>query len=144
MEHAIKTMLIYFKFLFKELISPLNYFMAFLIGVVINFFQGIGIFSSLVPFIVPIIVQSISKASVKFGNRNLNLLVRLPMEKKDPAFVINTSGEVVAFEGKTKDLFSKYKIINFQDLFENQQVSDIKRVLNDSCSTKQHVSQEWY
>lgn len=144
MEHAIKTMLIYFKFLFKELISPLNYFMAFLIGVVINFFQGIGIFSSLVPFIVPIIVQSISKASVKFGNRNLNLLVRLPMEKKDPAFVINTGGEVVAFEGKTKDLFSKYNITNFQDLFENQQVSDIKRVINDSCGTKQHVSQEWY
>jgi hypothetical protein len=118
--------------------------MAFLIGVVINFFQGIGIFSSLVPFIVPIIVQSISKASVKFGNRNLNLLVRLPMEKKDPAFVINTTGEIVASEGKTKDLFVKNSILNFQDLFENQQVSDIKGTISDSCKTKDHVSQEWY
>ncbi len=144
MEHAIKTMLIYFKFLLKEFISPLNYFMAFLIGVVINYFQGIGIFESPVPFIVPIIVQSISKASVKFGNRNLNLLVRLPMEKKDPAFVINTSGEIVASEGKTKDLFTNNNIGNFLDLFENQQVSDIKGAINDSYHTKQHVSQEWY
>ncbi|MDA3954602.1 MAG: hypothetical protein PF485_13220 [Bacteroidales bacterium] len=144
MEHAIKTILIYFKFLLKELISPLNYFMAFLIGVVINYFQGIGIFSSLVPFIVPIIVQSISKASVKFGNRNLDLLVRLPMEKKDPAFVINTSGEVVASEGKTKDFFVKNKVTNFQDIFENQQVKVIKNLITESCSTSVHTTEEWY
>jgi hypothetical protein len=118
--------------------------MAFLIGVVINFFQGIGIFSSLVPFIVPIIVQSISKASVKFGNRNLNLLVRLPMEKKDPAFVINTSGEIVASEGKTKDFFYKNGIKNFQDLFENQQVKIIKNLIKETCSTSKHASKEWF
>ncbi len=144
MEHSIKTILIYFKFLLKELISPLNYFMALLIGVVINFFQDIGIFSSLIPFIVPIIVQSISKASVKFGNRNLNLLVRLPMEKKDPAFVINTNGEIVASEGKTKDYFSKNNIKNFQDLFENQQIIDIRGVIDESCNTKDHISEEWF
>jgi hypothetical protein len=118
--------------------------MAFLIGVVINFFQGIGIFSSLVPFIVPIIVQSISKASVKFGNRNLNLLVRLPIEKKDPAFVINKAGEIVVSEGKTKDFFSKYEIRNFQDLFENQQVIDIKEMILASCTTRNHISEEWF
>jgi hypothetical protein len=144
MEHAIKTILIYFKFLFKELISPSNYFMALLIGIVINYFQGMGIFSSMVPYIVPIIVQSISKASVKFGNRNLNLLVRLPMEKKDPAFVINTNGEIVVSEGETKELFSKNQINNFQDLFENQQIIDIKRMINESCKTKNHISEEWY
>ena len=144
MENTIKTILIYFKFLFKELISPLNYFMALLIGVVINYFQGIGIFSSMVPFIVPIIVQSISKASVKFGNRNLNLLVRLPMEKKDPAFVINTNGDIVASEGKTKDFFTKNNVNNFQDLFENQQVKIIKNLINKSCTTNLHTSEEWY
>ncbi|NOQ25692.1 MAG: hypothetical protein GQ564_10065 [Bacteroidales bacterium] len=144
MENTIKTILIYFKFLFKELISPLNYFMALLIGVVINYFQGIGLFSSMVPFIVPIIVQSLSKASVKFGNRNLNLLVRLPIEKKDPAFVINTDGEIVVSEGKTKELFTKYNVKNFQDLFENQQMKIIKNLINESCTTKAHASEEWY
>lgn len=144
MENSIKTILIFFKFLFKEFISPLNYFMAFLIGVVINYFQGIGIFSSMVPFIVPIIVQALSKASVKFGNRNLNLLVRLPIEKKDPAFVINTDGEIVVSEGKTKDLFAKNNVKNFQDLFENQQVKIIKNTINESCSTSMHTSVEWF
>jgi len=144
MKQAIKSVFIYFRFLLKELISPLNYFMAVLIGIVINFFQGMGVFSSFVPFLVPIIVQSISKASVKFGNRNLNLLVRLPMEKKDPAFVINKSGEIVVSEGKTKDIFTKYQITNFQDLFENQQIINIKNLINKSCETKTHISEEWF
>jgi hypothetical protein len=144
MEHAIKTILIYFKYLLKELISPLNYFMALLIGIVINYFQGMGIFASMVPFLVPIIVQSVSKASVKFGNRNLNLLVRLPIEKKDPAFVINTNGDIVVSEGKTKEFFSANKITNFQDLFENQQVMNIKRMIAESCNIKNHISEEWF
>src|SRR6056297_3950224 len=119
MEKTLRMGIIFFRLLGKEFISPLNYLMAFLIGITINFFQGLGVFYSAVPFIVPIIVQGISKASVKFGNKDLNLLVRLPMERKDPAFVMNTTGEIVASEGKTRDFLNKHSIVNFSDLFEN-------------------------
>src|SRR6056297_3775007 len=115
MEKTLRMGIIFFRLLGKEFISPLNYLMAFLIGITISFFQGLGVFYSAVPFIVPIIVQAISKASVKFGNRNLNLLVRLPMERKDPAFVMNEKGSVIASEGKTKEFLEKHSIEVFSD-----------------------------
>ena len=144
MERKLRTAFIYLRLLGKEFISPLNYVMAFLIGITINFFQGLGLFYSAVPFIVPIIVQGISKASVKFGNRNVNLLVRLPMERKDPAFVMNEKGDIIASEGSTKDFLDKYSIDNFSDLFENQKVSSIKGVIHKACYQEGHQAKEWY
>jgi hypothetical protein len=118
--------------------------MAFLIGVTINYFQGLGVFYSAVPFIVPIIVQAISKASVKFGNRNINLLVRLPMERKDPAFVMNENGSIIASEGQTKEFLNKNSIENFSDIFENQTVSSIKTFIYKTCHENHHQIKEWY
>jgi hypothetical protein len=69
---------------------------------------------------VPIIVQSISKASVKFSNRHLSLLVRLPMERKDPAFVMNHAGEIIAYEGNKKKLIDKFSFNKNQDFFEDK------------------------
>ncbi len=113
------NMLIYLKYVVRELINPLNYLMALAIGIIINYFQGVGLFVSAVPFIVPIIVQSLSKASVKYKNRGQALLVRLPMEKKDPAFVINRTGDIIASEGLTKDFFNNHRIDNISELFED-------------------------
>jgi len=144
MERQLRTVFIYLRLLGKEFVSPLNYLMAFLIGIAINFFQGLGVFYSAVPFIVPIIVQGISKASVKFGNKDLNLLVRLPMERKDPAFVMNEKGTIIASEGNTKDFLEQYSIENFFDLFENQKVSSIKGLIYKTCYQEGHQSKEWY
>ena len=144
MEKTLRTGIIFFRLLGKEFISPLNYLMAFLIGITINFFQGLGVFYSAVPFIVPIIVQGISKASVKFGNRNLNLLVRLPMERKDPAFVMNERGVIIASEGKTKDFLEKHSVEIFSDLFESQKVSTIKGLIHQTCYQEGYQSKEWY
>ena len=144
MERQLRSAFIYFRLLGKEFISPLNYLMAFLIGIAINYFQGLGVFYSAVPFIVPIIVQGISKASVKFGNKDLNLLVRLPMERKDPAFVMNEKGNIIASEGNTKNFLEQHSIENFSDLFENQKVSSIKGLIYKTCYQEGHQSKEWY
>ncbi|MCK5168333.1 MAG: hypothetical protein KAQ75_00530, partial [Bacteroidales bacterium] len=45
---------------------------------------------------------------------------------------------------KTKDFFTKNNIKNFLDLFENQQVINIKSMINKSCETRKHISEEWY
>jgi hypothetical protein len=144
MEQNLKYLVIYLRFLLKELISPLNYLIAFLIGITINYFQGLFVFGSFVPFVVPIVVQSISKASVKFSNRDMNLLVKLPMERKDPAFVMNYKGQIIAREGKTKDLFSKNKIETFFDVFEDHKVSAIKELISNTCRLNKQISDEWY
>ncbi len=144
MERQLRTAFIYLRLLGKEFISPLNYLMAFFIGIAINYFQGLGVFYSAVPFIVPIIVQGISKASVKFGNKDMNLLVRLPMERKDPAFVMNEKGNIIASEGNTKKILEQHSIENFSDLFENQKVSSIKGLIYKTCYQEGHQFKEWY
>lgn len=138
MEKADSLFVTYLKLLFKELITPLNYGIAFLIGVIINYFQGIGIFESFVPFIVPIIVQSISKASVKFSNRNINVLVRLPMERKDPAFVMNFNGKIIACEGNTKEILESASIKHFNDFFDKADKNFIHEMISISCTTRSH------
>ncbi len=144
MEQNVKVLLIYFRFLMREFISPLNYLMAFFIGITINYFQGLFIFGSVVPFLVPIIVQSISKASVKFNNRDMNLLVKLPIERKNPAFVMNSKGQIIAHEGNTKTLFLKNNINTFFDIFEEQKVLTIKELIANTCSVKHQTTEEWY
>ncbi|MCG8702273.1 MAG: hypothetical protein MI922_29750 [Bacteroidales bacterium] len=124
-----RNILIYLKYLLKELISPINYILAFLIGFTINFFQGIGIFSSTVPFIVPIIVQSISKSGVKFKNRQVQTLVRLPQLRKDPTFVMKKSGEIVACDGITKSILEGAGIKYFKDIFSNSNKTDLQGLI---------------
>ena len=117
--------LLFLKLILKELLSFQNYVIAFVIGVVINYFQGIGVFNSVVPFIVPIVVQSISKASVKYGNRNLNLLVKLPRERTDPAFVMSGEGLILVCEGKTKELLTSQNVREFSDIFSNNSKEEL-------------------
>ncbi|MBR9999371.1 MAG: hypothetical protein KFF73_10390 [Cyclobacteriaceae bacterium] len=106
-------------YVMKELISFQNYLMALLIGIIINFFQGMEIFGSAVPFVVPVMVQTISKALVKFKNHKNMLLIKLPLERKDPAFVIDRTGKMVAFEGLTRNYFKMKNIEHWADLFED-------------------------
>ncbi len=134
---------IFLRFLLKEFMTPLNYVIAFFIGLVINFFQGIGVFASFVPFIVPVIVQSISKASVKFSNRNINTLVKLPIEKKDPAFVMNVDGEIIAAEGLTKKLFNENHIRTFYDFVDNEKKEIVDQLITASCKTFKHEVDEF-
>ncbi len=77
----------------RELSVPTNYAIAFVIGSVINLGMGHDIFHSMIPFVVPVFVQALSKASVNFANKDKNLLLTLPAERKDPVFVINRHGQ---------------------------------------------------
>jgi hypothetical protein len=60
------------------------YAIAFFIGITINYFQDIGIFESAVFVVVPTLVQAVSRASVKYKNHHVNVLVRLLMVREDP------------------------------------------------------------
>ncbi len=142
--HKENVIITYLRLLGKEFLSPLNYFMAFLIGVVINFFQGIGVFSSIVPYLVPIIVQSLSKASVKFSNRNLNVLVRLPMERKDPAFVMGPEGEIIGSEGVTKKILEQNNISSFQDFFGGESLNQAGKMLHRACESLRQEQEEFF
>lgn len=110
---------VFLKFLGKELINPITYVIAFLIGATINALQGNGIFFSAVPYVVPLLVQALAKASLKFKSKDIDILCQLPAERKDPAFVIDKEGCIIASEGNTKAFFKKHNITKIYDLFGN-------------------------
>lgn len=113
------------KFLGKELINPITYLVTFLIGAAINAFQGNSIFFSEVPYVVPLFVQSIAKASLKFKNRDTDILCQLPAQRQDPIFVIDKDGRIVATAGNTKKLFEKYNIKKIHDLLGHPEAETI-------------------
>jgi serine phosphatase RsbU (regulator of sigma subunit) len=117
---------VFLKFFGKELIHPITYVIAFLIGATINALQGNGIFSSAVPYVVPLLVQGFAKASLKFKNKDIDILCQLPAEHKDPAFVMDRQGRIIASEGNTKSFLKKNNIAKIHDLFGD---SDGKTIL---------------
>lgn len=113
------------KYLAKELINPITYLVAFLIGATINTLQGNGLWFSAVPYIVPLFVQCFAKASVKFKNKDMDILCQLPAERQDPVFVIDKKGWVVATAGNTKKLFKRHRIKKLHDMFEKSEAEMI-------------------
>ncbi len=143
----------YSKFLGKEFVSPINYATAFLIGVVITLAQGKGaLLFSFAPFIVPILVQAFSKASVNFSNRDVDILLGLPGERKDPAFVMDKSGAIIASTGNTRKFFQKWKVDGIHNLFAEREVKAIQAAAEKSGSDHtveilelySDTAQKWY
>ena len=134
----ISTM-VFLKFLGKELLNPITYLVAFLIGASINVFQGNSIFFSAVPYVVPLFVQGFAKASLRFKAKDMELLCKLPAERKDPAFVMDRQGRIVASEGNTKHFFKKYGIQKIDELFAAR---DAKTILTAARRHADDLSQE--
>jgi hypothetical protein len=122
---------LYLKFLGKEFINPITYLVAFLIGATINTLQGNGIWFSAVPYIVPLFVQGFAKASVKFKNKDMDILCQLPAERQDPVFVVDKNGWVVATAGNTKKLFEQHHIKKINDLFEKSEAETILKATTE-------------
>jgi HD-GYP domain-containing protein (c-di-GMP phosphodiesterase class II) len=123
---------IYISYILRELISPINYLIALLIGVLINLLQGGSPMFSAVPYLVPVAVQALSKGTVKFRSREMHLLVQLPKERIDPAFVMGPDGEVLACSGNTELLFEKHGIRRLSDLVCRDQFVQMMLEVEDS------------
>lgn len=123
---------VYLGFLYKELVSPVNYGSAFLIGMVINMAQSRGPLSTIAPFVVPVIVQAISKASINFRHRETDILMRLPSERQDPAFVTDRDGRIVTSTGNSKKFFNSMNITSLKDIFNT---SDEEKILTEAVKS---------
>ena len=139
-----KNTLVFLKFLGKELINPITYLIAFLIGATINAFQGSGIFFSAVPYVVPLLVQGFAKASLKFKSKDIDILCQLPAERKDPAFVIDREGLIIASEGNTKSFFKKNNIAKIHDLFGDSDAKTILKAAEEFIADRESEPLELY
>ena len=122
------------------MISPLNYLLAFIVGGTINTLVSGNPFSNLTPFLVPIFVQSFSKASVHLKNRTREILLLLPQKRRDPAFLVSKDGSLIASTGKTEKLFNRYEITNIKD-FLIVDSSFVENKIKEAYST---ITQKWY
>jgi HD-GYP domain-containing protein (c-di-GMP phosphodiesterase class II) len=114
--HSVNIVKAYLYKLFRELISPVNYLLALGIGLVIQLLQGNPVFSSPVPYAVPVLVQAFSKSFLRFRARHNDLLLSLPGRRTDPAFVVDREGNIITSSGSTRELFEKRGILTLEKL----------------------------
>lgn len=141
----------FIKLLVRQLVSPINFMIAFLIGCTINYSVGVGIFDEWIPYLIPIIIQAISKTTVNFSNRKNKLLLQLPAKRKDPAFIIDYNGEVLAAMGNTKKLFDQFRIKHLSEIFTPEGAETLLSACVDnhelyeySCEQYAPLLKNWY
>ena len=115
-----KALLVYLQLLGLEFFKPINYLIALLIGLIINLTTGLNPLFSPIPYLVPFLVQSFTKSALKFKHRSRDMLLQLPGERLDPAFIINMEGLILAATGNTRKLFEKLHIENINQLLDQE------------------------
>jgi serine phosphatase RsbU (regulator of sigma subunit) len=89
-------------------------------------------------------VQGLAKTSLKFKNRDMDILCQLPAQRQDPVFVIDKDGRIVATAGNTRRLFEKNNIIKIHDLFGNPEAKTILKATEEIRSEWEKEPLEFY
>lgn len=111
-----KSILDYLKYLSAEFLLYNNYLNAIVIGAAVNLLAGNELPGNYAPYIIPVIVQSISKSALKYKNRHMERLLQLPSEREDPVFIMNEAGDIILSTGLTLKNFKKNKITNIKQI----------------------------
>ncbi|MFW5827434.1 MAG: hypothetical protein ACOCU4_05045, partial [Alkalispirochaeta sp.] len=119
----------YWWYLGAEFSAPINYLIAGLVGLIIQVGQGNVPWASVLPYLTPVVVQSFSKATVKFRGRYNRLLLQLPAERQDPAMVVDRQGVIMAAAGRSEDIVRRTGARTLHDLVLAPACSDVDRVL---------------
>ena len=85
----------------QELRNPAIYLTSALIGLLAIWMMNAP---SIIPFLIPFIVQIAANSILRFRNKNLETLLLLPGKREDPVFIMDLDGNVVLSAGKTEQL----------------------------------------
>jgi HD-GYP domain-containing protein (c-di-GMP phosphodiesterase class II) len=137
-----KYITIFLQYAVKEILSPLNYILALVVGVIINIFQQSPVFSSFVPYIIPFTVQVLSKSGVKFKSRKKEILLQLPDKRVDPAFIMDEDGNILESTGLTQKLFIDNNIKTIYKFFGHPDDCSLEKLDKRSCYSP--ITEKWY
>jgi len=112
----------FLRYVWAEATGLTVYVIACVIGTIICFLTSNY---SVVPFIVPLFVQVLAKANVRFRKRHQDALLELPSQKDDPVFIMDTTGRIILSVGKTHDLFEQYNIQNLKEFISEEAFEQI-------------------
>jgi hypothetical protein len=110
----------YLKFFLAEFLIFFNYINALIIGLIVNGLMGQNFPGQTAPYIIPLIVQAISKSMLKYKNRHMERLVQLPSEREDPAFIMKENGDIILSTGLTLEKFKNNNISNISQLIGDE------------------------
>ena len=114
----------------RELRNPLIYLTSALIGLPAIWMMNAP---SIIPFLLPFMVQLLANAILGFINRDVDNLLLLPGQREDPAFIMDHDGKVVISAGKTAELFKTNAINRITDLIENGDFHRLIKKMDHSC-----------
>ena len=114
----------------RELRNPLIYLTSALIGLPAIWMMNAP---SIIPFLLPFMVQLLANAILGFINRDVDTLLLLPGQREDPAFIMDHDGKVVISAGKTAELFKTNAINRITDLIENGDFHRLIKKMDHSC-----------
>jgi len=121
----------YYWYLLQEVQSPWVMLNSVLIGAAINFFSNGTLTGSPVAYLIPFLVQSLSKSSMSYKRRHQALLGLLPLERPDPAFIMDFEGNIVLSGGETKAFFESHQFTNISQFIGPLAVKQIVSHFND-------------
>ena len=132
----------------EELHRPNHYFVALGVGVLLTSISLLQFGGAVVfPFLVPFLVSSVSRTAVRAANRQKEVLLRLPAEREDPAFVICADGRIEAALGKTAALFTEHGVTAIDDFLVDESGGNaLAKILEaaDSPDTATATANELY
>ncbi|MDX2470797.1 MAG: HD domain-containing protein [SAR324 cluster bacterium] len=139
----------FYRFCIIEVINFKILINAALIGGSINWFGTGDVFATPMGFVIPFLVQIFSRASVGYKNRYQALLSMLPLEREDPAFIMDHSGNVVLSGGKSKEFFAEHQITNISQFLGKRAVGEIIAQFESESKQKKleyyvAKNQKWY
>ena len=144
-------MLINYLYHVKEEIPKYTlYVNAILVGLIINFLVSGHPFSSIVSYIVPFFVQVFTKATYKYNNRYKDILLQLPLEREDPAFIMDSKGKILLSGGKTSELFKELGVENIFDFLQKESADELidklknKKMNGFSIEVRRKITSKWY
>ncbi len=129
----------YGKFFTVELYSYINYVNTLIIGAIINLITGNGFPGKLTPYIVPLIVQSLSKSAIKFKNRHMEQLLQLPSEREDPVFIMNKNGDIILSTGLTFEIFKSHSVSNISQIIGRSGYDYMTNCMEDDFTNNKKI-----
>ncbi len=123
------TASVYARFLGKEFVNPVNYVISIGIGLLVLLLQGYSPFSSIVPYLVPVCVQALSKSYLKYSGRLRDMLLSLPERRSDPAFLMDPAGNIILSAGTTNEDFVRKDIRRLGDLLDKEGLARVMQCI---------------
>lgn len=102
-----KPIQFYLRPIYSELVRPSNCILAGIVGFAVTFIRRDGAYTSVTLFLLAFSILLFSRAASGYKNRQLKMLIELPAQRLDPAFVMDKEGKISFSVGHTKAIFKK-------------------------------------